>query len=247
MTETIKTDDVPLIWKRLHEAQRHLKQKNIKQTLIGLKDVLQRRLDTPMLAADQRELDKEIRAFQPALFASKAFKDVFGPVSFQDNDPETLLAFVLQLIRVQEQDLMETVYPDLTPQTGDQGSQNAEIVERAEIIMEFMETGDLPTAKQLLSGDEKLCAYVGNSYNQSGITNRQRGLFERSIDNYMKALIALPEDEGLYYNIARAHYEQGSMQQAVAAINTALKINPDFLEGNDLLRFFMRQKTKRRT
>ena len=243
MNDSIKTEDVAFTWKKLHEAKRNLKQKNIRNSLIALKEALQKRIAAPMLAADQREIDKDIHSFQPILFGSKAFTDIFGPVSFQDNDPETLLEFVLQLIRAQEHDFTEVVQTTPEHRANDDSKNNdLEISGQAQVIMELLESGDLSTAKQLLHGDEKLCVYVANSYNDFGITNRKDGRFEQSIDHYMKALVALPEDEGIYYNIARCRYEQGSLEQAVTAIKMALKINPDFPEGNDLLRFLVQSK-----
>lgn len=243
MVDAIKADDIALVWKKLNDAQKYLKQKNVYLSLICFKEGLEKRMNTAMLVSDQRDLDKEINLFQQSLFGSKAFKDTFGPVSFQDNEQSTVLNFVNQLIKVQDQDLIETVQEQLDE---DPEKAEAEVEKKAQIVMELLEKGDLSAAKQLMSKDEKLSVFVANTYNSAGITSREKGEFDKSIGEYMKALVALPEDEGLYYNIARARYEKGELDEAVSAVKVALKINPQFKEGNDLLRLFIQKKSEAR-
>jgi len=43
------------------------------------------------------------------------------------------------------------------------------------------------------------------------------------------------QDEGLYYNLARAHVERNEWSRAEEAILSGLGINPDFREGKQLL------------
>ena len=182
----------------------------------------------------KRSFDKEIDSYQQALFSSKIFRDVFGPVSFQDNENSTLLNFILQLIKVQDQDLLETVQDQISMDG------NSQIEKDANTIMDLLNKGDLAAAKKILARSEKLRVFVANTYNLTGITNREKGEFDQSIDDYMKALVALPDDEGLYYNICRARLEKGDLEQAITAIKIAMKINPEFREGKKLLSYLMK-------
>ena len=241
MQDSIKADEIALIWKKMNDAQKCLKQKNVHLALISFKEALEKRMSTAMLASDQRDLDKEIKSFQQVLFGSKVFRDTFGPVSFQDNEHETLLPFILQLIKVQDECVVESISTGFQPESA---VSEVEVERRAQIIMDLLEKGDLPGARELLSRDDEVCVFVANTYNSVGIMSRLQKEFDKSIAAYMKALIALPDDEGLYYNIARARMEQGDWDEAIAAVKSALKINSQFKEGNDLLKY-LNEKRKR--
>lgn len=54
---------------------------------------------------------------------------------------------------------------------------------------------------------------------------------------FKKALTVSPNDENLYYNLARAYIEIGEKKNAKATIEQALKINPDFREGLKLFKY----------
>ncbi len=246
MKDGIKADEIALIWKKMNECKKYLKQKDVYLALVSFKEALEKRMTTAMLASDQKELDKDISSFQQELFGSKAFRDVYGPVSFQDNENATLLPFILQLIKAQDQSLMETVQHQIAPDQDFETGSEAEVEKKAQIIMDLLERGDLSGAKRLLSKDDDVSVYVANTYNTSGISSRIKGEFDKSIGEYLKALVALPEDEGLFYNIARAHIEKGEWDEAVEAIKNALRINPEFKEGNDLMRFIIHMKAEKR-
>lgn len=61
------------------------------------------------------------------------------------------------------------------------------------------------------------------------------GLCDEAIRHYKKALTICPDDEHLYFNIARAYLEKKDMGRAQECISHALRINPDFQKAELLL------------
>ena len=246
MTEPIKSEGISPIWKKLNDSQKHLRQKNVYQALLSFKETLEKRMSTAMLHTDARELDEEINTFQQELFGSKAFRDKFGPVSFQDNEQSTLLEFILQLIKVQDQNLLETVSDQLNSPDESESKSGSEIEleQKAKLVMDFIDKGNLKSAKQHLAKDYELGVFVANLYNSIGISSREKRDFDDAIKQYKKALIVLPDDEGLYYNLARSWIEKDELNEALESVKEALKLNPEFKEANQLYKYIMGKKAE---
>src|SRR3990172_4496017 len=104
MDEIIKREDAAYISRDLHECQRHLQKGNIFSCLVCFQHLLKKMLMTQMLPTDEKDLNKEINSFQQDLAASKIFRDVYGPVTFRDNDIPTALDFMGQLVEIKEEE-----------------------------------------------------------------------------------------------------------------------------------------------
>jgi len=78
--------------------------------------------------------------------------------------------------------------------------------------------------------------------NTKGIEYRKNGNIDGAITEFRKALVFHPDDEGLYYNIARAYLENKAWKDAEEAVLQAMEINPDFAEGKALLSFLRKQQ-----
>ena len=63
----------------------------------------------------------------------------------------------------------------------------------------------------------------------------QQGNVERVKDNIEKALAAAADDEATHINGAQLYLRYGMVEQAFAAAEAAVEINPDFFGGHDLL------------
>jgi tetratricopeptide (TPR) repeat protein len=68
-------------------------------------------------------------------------------------------------------------------------------------------------------------------FNEFGIELRKRKLLEEAIANYSKAIAIDPEDPVIFYNLGRAYYEKGDVDQAVVHLKKALSLNPEFSEA----------------
>jgi tetratricopeptide (TPR) repeat protein len=160
--------------------------------------------------------------------ASVAFKNTFGPVTFQENDNDTTLSFVKQLVHVSEQALAENLGGDEeTPEN------------RAIMVMRLIDKGDFEKAKVLIGTNEDLLTFVLQTYNAAGIQARKDGDFDKAVDAFKKALTVTPDDEALLYNLARAHIGKVAWTVAEQFIRQALQVNPAFQEGQQLLRYIL--------
>ena len=77
----------------------------------------------------------------------RAFRHLYGPVTFKDDDTETALDFMKQLIQIKEEEIavaMDTHGKDDLP-----GGASSEMKQRIEKIMLPAEKGDFDTARSL--------------------------------------------------------------------------------------------------
>jgi tetratricopeptide (TPR) repeat protein len=106
---------------------------------------------------------------------------------------------------------------------------------------EFIDSGAFAKAKAILGEDQEMNYLILQLCNTKGIAYRKAGNINDAIAEFRKALVFHPEDEGLYYNIARAYLERKEWQDAEEAILQGLEINPEFAEGKALLSFVRKQ------
>jgi hypothetical protein len=72
-------------------------------------------------------------------------------------------------------------------------------------------------------------------FNDLGIALRKCGLFDLAIAFFLRALEFVRDDENLFYNLARAHYENGDWTRSLDYLIQAHKFNPGLTVVNDLL------------
>ena len=224
MDEAIVRERASEISRTLGNCKKFLHQGNVYACLSGFRDVLERMVVTRMLPADEKELREAINDFQQQLMASSTFKNTFGPVTFQDDNNETTLAFVRQLVNVSEEDIARKLAG------GEETQEN-----RALMIMRLIDKGEHEKARALIGTNEDLLSFILQAYNALGIQARREGNFEKAVTELKKALSVAPDDEGILYNLARAYAAKKEKKPAVESIQKALKINPAFTEGKALL------------
>lgn len=76
---------------------------------------------------------------------------------------------------------------------------------------------------------------LAHAYNRLGIAYRRQGKFQMALDLYRKALGFHPEDENLFYNMARSCWEMEELPSAAKLLAKALEINPEFEAAQQLL------------
>lgn len=74
-------------------------------------------------------------------------------------------------------------------------------------------------------------------FNSFGISLRKNKCYDESIRFYARALELNAMDEHVYFNMARAYYEKGAMEECLTNLNIALAVNPDFAEAKKFLEF----------
>jgi tetratricopeptide (TPR) repeat protein len=231
MTEVINRDDVVWISRKLDDCRKNLQNSNIYSCLSLFKQVLEKIGATPMIPADARELAQEINDFQLQLSLSKPFRDVYGPVTFRDNEFDTTLDFMNQLLILKEEEARE-----LFSQLDDDFHQfvSASPQKNTREVFLALEKGDFSSARELIGEDSELQARIVDLYNSMGIKSRKDGDYDRAVAHVKKAISIQPQDEHLYYNLARIHIERGDWKEASDTINAALEIDPDFEAGKKL-------------
>jgi tetratricopeptide (TPR) repeat protein len=236
MATEIKREEIAKIIKQVHECKVKIKQGNVHTCLVYFKSVLEKTLSTQMLPADEKAIMEEVNSFQLTLSENKDFKKIFGPVSFHAKDLGSSLEFVRQLISVGDDGVRDNV--DLS-QKSDASVQDAakEMGVEAQMIMNIIDQGGYAQAKELIADNDLLVTFIVQTYNSNGIRFRKEGAYDKAIGEFEKALAILPDDEGLYYNIARVQVERKDWKLAESSVREALKINPLFKEGNDLLQY----------
>jgi len=224
MDEAIVRERASEISRILGNCKKFLHQGNVYACLSGFKDALEKMLVTRMLPADEKELKEAVNDFQRQLMTSSAFKNTFGPVTFQDDEIQTSLAFVRQMVHVSEEELAESLAG------GGESQEN-----RAVMIMRLIDKGEHEKAKALIGKNEDLLTFILHTYNAAGIQARRDGNFDKAVAEFKKALAVAPDDEGILYNLARAYAAKKEKKPAVESIQKALKINPAFTEAQTLL------------
>jgi len=239
MDDAIKREEAGEIARKLSECRNQLQHGNIFSCLARFREVLEKMLSTKMLASDEKELKNDINIFQKDLSNSRIFRDVYGPVAFHDNDFTTLLDFLKQLIRIKEEETIELMERNETKKVDNRQTspQAAEVHNLLQQIKILIKKGDYAIAQETIAGDEEIIALLVEEYNVSGIRYRREGRFDEAVSEFKKALVVQPRDEGLYYNIARAHIAKKEWKAAAEVIGEGLKINPHFGEGITLLKY----------
>lgn len=225
----IKRDEAGNILKKLKDCRAHLQKENIYSCLLAFRDVLDKMGKTRMLPADEKQLHKEINVFQADLAAARSFRNLYGPVTFKDDDIETALDFMRQLIQIKEEEILAAMGGPGNKGPGSDGLDDLQ--QRIDKIMIHVEREDASAAKNIAEQDEEAADALIEMYNAAGIESRKDHDFEKAIKSFKKALFVRPDDEGLYYNLARAYIETEDWKSAKNTMQEALKINPDFQEG----------------
>ncbi len=75
-----------------------------------------------------------------------------------------------------------------------------------------------------------------HTFNELGITLRRGGMYDEALRNYHKAIEIDADDPALYFNMARAYKEMGDIAQAMASLQKALELKPDFAEAIGFLK-----------
>ena len=235
MAGEINRDDAGRITKKLLECRIHLKKDNVYSCLAGFRDILEKMCTTKMLPADKKQLHKDINAFQAELASSRAFRHLYGPVTFKDDDIDTALDFMKQLIQVKEEEIVAVMESQKSEAA--LGEKPDDLQQRIQEIMLHVEKGDFDTARSLAEKDEEAADALIEIYNTSGIQSRMARDFDKAVTTFKKALFVRPVDEGLYYNMARSYIEAGDWKSADITMVDGLKNNPDFQEGLRLQTF----------
>jgi len=107
----------------------------------------------------------------------------------------------------------------------------------------YLEKGDNESARlvfhQLVETKGAFAAKHKHLFNDFGIALRKGGLYVEAAQYYSRALELTDKDENLFYNLARAHYEQFHWQRAADSLARALLLDEEHKPSRDLCRFMI--------
>ena len=231
--------------RKFSAARIALKKGDILKCLTLFKSALDAFGSAQVLPDEKATLQESIGALQSGLTSNEGFKKVFGPVTFSDADIASTAAFLDGLIQAYAEQVVEDVEGTATapgpeaeqkPEREEKDPMPAEMKpeERIEAIIGHIKREKADEAKALIAGDEDILTRVLNRLNSHGMSCRKAGRIEEAINSYESCLLVCDNDEGIYFNLARAYMEGGHVEEALQSINKALAINPDFPEGQAL-------------
>lgn len=115
----------------------------------------------------------------------------------------------------------------------------------------YMEMGEEGNAKKVFQRLAQVDAIFDKEnkhiFNEFGMALRKVEMFGEALSHYLKAVEISPDDEHLYFNIARVHYEKGEIDEACKWLDKALEINPDFSGAKKFEEFLKMGQRGRRT
>jgi tetratricopeptide (TPR) repeat protein len=223
---------------RFHTCELYVKQGKIATCLLAFKEIMEKMPSIPMTDKEKKELHGGIAGFLKNIASHKKIKELFGDVSFSDTDLETNMEFLKSMIVAQEQDIVDRYHKDEETaeaqrleiqKVSEQKKEDAK--QKVEDAIKLIDEGKIPQALEITKDDEEMRDNVVLHYNSLGMQNREIKNFDEAVKNYTKAISVSPQDENLYYNMARAYFEAGKQQIAEGFLGKALKINPEFKEG----------------
>jgi tetratricopeptide (TPR) repeat protein len=110
----------------------------------------------------------------------------------------------------------------------------------------YVERGDAAKAKDILGRIVGLEAAFApehkHLFNEFGISLRKSRMLDQALEYYTRALTLTQNDENLYYNMARAHFDRGETEKCREHLENALRLNPDHEEAKRFLDFLNGKK-----
>lgn len=242
MADAIRREEAGQISKKINECKMQLNKGNIFSCLVSFNEALESMVTINMLPSDEKQLIEEINVFQKTLSDSHLFREIYGPVSFRDNEVKTTMDFLKQLIMIKQEEILEQIKTQEAkdPLMKEEQAED-EVTRKAREARILIDKGDVAHAQDIIGDDEDVLSMIVQSFNCMGIDYRKQGIYDKALGEFKKALLIAPQDEGLFYNIARVYIDKKEWHLAEESINVSLRINEDFQEGIKILNYIKKQ------
>lgn len=89
----------------------------------------------------------------------------------------------------------------------------------------------------LMGMDDSFAVEYRQKLNSFGVNLRKQGYLEESIAFFNKALEIRKDDENIYFNLARVHFDKGEIDKCLGILNIATTLNPDFVEARKFISY----------
>lgn len=239
---------VSVLFRKFQTCESYVRQGKIAACIILFLEVLEKIPAAPLLTKEKKLLMDGIYKLQRNLAAHQNFKDLFGPVTFDDTDLKTTYEFLKQLHLAHEEEIRERMKAETSSDDAERLEVDAimaldeeAIRERGMHAIEQIDSGDIAKANEIIDDMDEVISFIIEYYNNQGIQHREAANYDGAIASYMKALAIYQQDEGLYYNVARVYSDLGEADKAKESLNKALEINPQFKEGHEFNNYLSKQ------
>lgn len=105
----------------------------------------------------------------------------------------------------------------------------------------YTEQGEFPKLRKVLGVlmglDDAFTVEYRLKLNTFGINLRKKGLLDESIQFFNRALEIQDDDEHIYFNLARVHFDKGDFHECIGILGKAVTINPGFTEAQKFIRY----------
>ncbi len=78
-------------------------------------------------------------------------------------------------------------------------------------------------------------------FNEYGIALRKKALADQAVEYYKRGLELAGDDENLWYNLARVHFDQENWTECAEAVSRCLALKADHPEGGKLMAYLTRK------
>jgi len=242
-----KITNVTELFHRFHSCETMLRQGRIAPCLISFREIIERMPAVSKTEKEKNELLTGFEAFLRNLSDHKKFQEIFGVMSLGDADIETNLEFIKSMIMAQEEDILERIKKDEAAieaqrlEIDQEKQRQLEMIrEKIKQAIELLDSDNVPAAMEIVNESDDIREGVALHYNETGMQSRGEKAFDEAIRRYSRAILVSPEDENLYYNMGRAHFEAGHPDKAEECLSRALQINPDFKAGEVFYRHLLK-------
>ncbi len=89
----------------------------------------------------------------------------------------------------------------------------------------------------LMGLDDAFATEYRQKLNTFGINLRKQGFFDESIEFFNKALEIQKDDENIYFNLARVHFDKGELSTCMDILAKATQLNPGFNEAHKFIAY----------
>lgn len=199
--------------------------------LASFNDIEQRRLNDARLMLETGDLDEAIEEFGEVVSLqgeAKKYYDLGCDYLTQERYGKAIVSFQ-KAIRIN--DLFAEAYEGLAEafkRRGDMAQSQAFLKKAAAL---HAEADRMDKVKELFIDILKMDEHAVNPFNTLGVRLRKAGDVEGAIQAYTKALQLTPQDENIYYNLAKACFFKEDPAAALDWVAQALRINANFPEA----------------